>query len=150
MNPLDLHPWTLDPTEAMKGEHLQGKKAVVQIAEITVEETHPRQGITEQTPVAHFTGRKKGLILSPTNQRALKALFGDDVSACKGKWVTLEAVSMRVAGRDTLPIRIGPAQQPNGQAKETQVIAPAKPEADKPQAPGGFTGDAVEEASHES
>ena len=57
---------------------------------------------------------------------------------------------MRVAGRDTLPIRIGPAQQPNGQAKETQVIAPAKPEPDKPQAPDGFTGDTVEEASHES
>ena len=57
---------------------------------------------------------------------------------------------MRVAGRDTLPIRIGPAQQPNGQAKETQVTAPAKPEQDKPKALEGFTGDAVEEASHQS
>ena len=95
----------------LKGEHLQGKKAVVQIADITVEETHPRQGITELKPVAYFTGRKKALILSPTNQRTLKALFGDDVASCKGKWVTLEALSMRVAGRDTLPIRIGPAQQ---------------------------------------
>lgn len=54
------------------------------------------------------------------------------------------------AGRDTLPIRIGPAQQVNGQAKEAQVIAPAKPEPDRPQAPDGFTGDVVEEASHQS
>ena len=67
------------------------------------------------------------------------------------RWlVTLETVSMRVAGRDTLPIRIGPAQQPNGQAKETQVIAPVKPEPHKPQALNGFTGDVVEEASHQS
>ena len=106
--------------------------------------------LTEQTPVAHLSGRKKGLILSPTNRRALKALFGDDVCACKGKWVVLEAVPMRVAGRDRLPIRIGPAQQPDSQAKETQVIAPAKLEPDKPQAPDGFTGDVVEEASRQS
>ena len=66
------------------------------------------------------------------------------------KEVVLEAVPMRVAGRDTLPIRIGPAQQPDSQAKETQVIALAKREPDKPQAQNGFAGDVVEEASHES
>ena len=60
----------------------------------------------------YFVGKQKGLILSPTNQRALRALFGDDVAACKGKTVMLEVCPMRVAGRDTLPIRIMPAPQP--------------------------------------
>ena len=37
---------------------------------------------------------------------------------------------MRVAGRDTLPIRIGPAQQPNGQAKDMEVTTLAKQQPD--------------------
>ena len=39
-------------------------------------------------------------------------MFGDDVAACIGKRVQLEAVPLRVAGRDTLPVRINPAPQP--------------------------------------
>jgi len=44
--------------------------------------------------------------------RALRAMFGDDVAAVIGKRVQLEAIPLRVAGRDTLPVRINPAPQP--------------------------------------
>jgi len=100
----------------LKGEHLGGKKPVVTIEEIVIETTHAG-GQEEEKPVAYFVGKSKGLILSPTNQRALRAMFGDDVAACKGKTVMLEVLPLRVAGRDTLPIRIMPAPQ----------NAPAKP-----------------------
>ena len=42
------------------------------------------------------------LVLSCTNQDALQALFGDDVTACLGKRVQLEPTPMRVAGRERL------------------------------------------------
>ena len=100
----------------LKGEHLGGKKPVVVIEEVVIEETHAG-GKAEDKPVAYFVGKQKGLILSPTNQRTLRALFGDDVAACRGKSVMLEATPMRVAGRDTLPIRISPAPQPAQPAK---------------------------------
>ena len=38
-------------------------------------------------------------------------MFGDDVAAAIGKRVQLEAIPLRVAGRDTLPVRINPAPQ---------------------------------------
>ena len=44
--------------------------------------------------------------------RTLRAMFGDDVAAAIGKRVQLEAIPLRVAGRDTLPVRINPAPQP--------------------------------------
>lgn len=93
----------------LKGEHLAGKRPIVTIREIVIEETHAQAGRAEDKPVCYFAGAKKGLILSPTNMRTLRALFGDDVAACQGQRVQLEAVPMRVAGRDTLPVRICPA-----------------------------------------
>ena len=95
----------------LKGEHLNGRKVIATIAEITIEETHAQAGRTEEKPVCYFKESKKGLILSPTNMRALRAMFGDDVAAAVGKRVQLEAVPLRVAGRDTLPVRINPAPQ---------------------------------------
>ena len=103
----------------LKGEHLNGRKVIATIAEITIEETHAQAGRTEEKPVCYFRESKKGLILSPTNMRALRAMFGDDVTACVGKRVQLEAIPLRVAGRDTLPVRINPAPQQTTPATET-------------------------------
>ena len=108
----------------LKGEHLNGRKVIATIAEITIEETHAQAGRTEEKPVCYFKESKKGLILSPTNMRALRAMFGDDVAAAIGKRVQLEAIPLRVAGRDTLPVRINPAPQTTTPATET-TPAPA-------------------------
>ena len=109
----------------LKGEHLQGRKPTVTIAKITVEETHAQAGRAEEKPVAYFRRSQKGLILSPTNQRALRAMFGDDVESAIGKRVQLEAVPLRVAGRDTLPIRINPAPQAQAPQQPTAKTAAA-------------------------
>ncbi|PIO06641.1 hypothetical protein COT29_00115 [Candidatus Micrarchaeota archaeon CG08_land_8_20_14_0_20_59_11] len=93
----------------LKGEHLNNKKPTVTIREIVIEETHAQAGRAENKPVMYFQGSQKGLILSPTNQRTLRALFGNEVAACEGQRIQLEAVAMRVAGRETLPVRINPA-----------------------------------------
>jgi hypothetical protein len=90
----------------LKPEHLAGHRATVKIASIQLEETHPRPGKVERAPVVYFEGKSKGLILSPTNQRALARLFGDDVEACIGKQVTLECATVRVGNAEKHPIRI--------------------------------------------
>ena len=108
----------------LKGEHLNGRKVIATIAEIVIEETHAQAGRTEEKPVAYFRESKKGLILSPTNMRALRAMFGDDVTTCIGKRVQLEAVPLRVAGRDTLPVRINPASQQTQPAPQPTTPAP--------------------------
>ena len=85
---------------------LQGKRARLTIDHIEVETTHPRPGETVQAPVLYFRETKRGLILSQTNRRTLAKAFGDDVEACVGKQIIVEAVAVQVAGRATMPIRI--------------------------------------------
>ncbi len=98
-----------DFSKYLKAEHLAGKRVTVTIDRVALEETHPRPGQAVSVPVLYFAGKAKGLILTPTNQRALQALFGNDVTACAGKPIALEAVPVRVGGNDRTPIRIFPA-----------------------------------------
>ena len=93
----------------LRGEHLGNKRFTLTIKAVKIEETHPRPGATEQTPVLYFVETKKSLVLSSVNQRALAGMFGDDMEACAGGKVSLEAVPMKVAGKQQLPIRIGRA-----------------------------------------
>ena len=118
----------------LKGEHLNGRKVTATIAEIVIEETHAQAGRTEEKPVCYFRESKKGLILSPTNMRTLRAMFGDDVAAAIGKRVQLEAIPLRVAGRDTLPVRINPAPQPATTPSDAPTTA-ARPRPRRPRRP---------------
>ena len=81
-------------------------------------------------PVLCFKETKKGLVLSGTNQDALQALFGDDVTGCFGKRVLLEPTPMRVAGRELVVIRIKAAPASSGTSPKTstgdKVIASAE------------------------
>jgi len=77
------------------------------------------EALGQQAPVAYFEGKSKGLILSATNQRTLARLFGDDMNACVGKTVTLEAVEVTVAGVKRYPIRIKAAQIQEATAGKT-------------------------------
>ena len=85
---------------------LQGKRARLTIDRIEIETTHTRPSVTEEVPVLYFREVKRGLVLSHTNRRALAKAFGDDVEACIGKQILVEAVAVQVAGRDQTPIRI--------------------------------------------
>jgi hypothetical protein len=94
----------------LKPAHLAGRRATVTIERVAIEELHPRPGKVERTPVVYFEGKSKGLILSHTNQRTLAGLFGDDMTACVGKTVTLDTVEVKVGRETKTPIRIGAAR----------------------------------------
>jgi hypothetical protein len=100
-----MNKWS-DFEKYLKATHLGGKRAIVKIARVAIEELHPRPGKVERAPVIYFEGKSKGLILSATNQRMLAKLFGDDIDACVGKSVTLETVEVTVGGIKRYPIRI--------------------------------------------
>ena len=88
------------------GAMLGNKSYTLTIAEVVIEEVHPRPGVTSKCPTLHFKETSKSLVLSPTNCRILARLFGDDVAGSKGQKIVVAAQSMRVAGRDTMPVRI--------------------------------------------
>jgi len=124
-----------DFDRAIKAEHLKGQAFTLTIARVEIEVTHPRPGVEATSPVLYFRETSKGLIVSPTNADALTALFGDDVTACIGQRVTLKAISLKVAGRDTQPIRIyattGEIVTPPGSAPSAPTMPEAEAEKEK-------------------
>jgi hypothetical protein len=129
----------------LRGEHLGNKRFVLTIKDASIEDTHPRPGQTKQAPVLYFAETKKSLALSLPNMRTLAGLFGDDIEACVGKRISLEAVPMKVAGRDTLPIRIGRADAVLTSGKPTVNGETGEIEDE----PDEFTDDAQAEAAAE-
>jgi hypothetical protein len=96
----------LDPY--LKAAHLPaGKTISATIERIEFQAVHPRPGQEKVKPVMYFEGNQKGLILTATNQDFLRNAFGDEISAARGKQVTLKAVRKVIAGREVNTIIIG-------------------------------------------
>lgn len=113
----------------LKAEHLQGKARSLTIDQVVVEDIYSQaEKRTRPAPVLYFRETRKGLVLSGTNQDALQALFGDDVTACFGKRVQLEPTPMRVAGRELVVIRLkAPPAVPAAAATQRPADEPAQP-----------------------
>lgn len=116
----------------LKPVHLAGKAVNLTIVKFTEEETHPSRGRAETSLVMWFREKPFGLILSPTNRRALMAAC-DTLSGWIGKPVTVKAVTVKVGSVDKTPIRIidtsprAPAPEPPAD-RAPEPDAPAEPE----------------------
>ena len=106
----------------LKADHPQGKARSLTIDQVVVEDVYSQaEKRLRPAPVLYFKETKKGLVLSGTNQDALQALFGYDVTACFGKRVQLEPTPMRVAGRELVVIRLRAAPASNGTTSKRLV-----------------------------
>jgi hypothetical protein len=139
-----MNNWS-DYERFLKPVHLEGKAVTLTIVKATEEETHPQKGKTTTSPVLWFREKPFGLILSPTNRATLIALYGDAIAGCIGKPITVQAVSVKVAGNDKQPIRI------LKQRPAAPSIEPATGEIVPPSwvvPPQGATPEAVYEQAH--
>ena len=94
----------------------------LRIKTVTVETVRGQGSAQEQKPIVWFTNHKKGLVLNKTNNRTLRAAFGDDMEQWAGKIVILFPTHTDFGGRTVgaLRIRIPPPKQAgNGQPVET-------------------------------
>ncbi len=123
-----------DYEKYLKPIHLHGEPRTLTITRITEEETHPRPTETVRNPVLWFKEMPFGLILSPTNRATLIALYGDAVRDSIGKPITVQAVPMKVAGKDKQPIRILKTRPVAAHIEPAtgEIVPPASPEAEGP------------------
>jgi hypothetical protein len=73
----------------------------------------------EQKLVVWLTNDKRGLVLNKTNNRILRAAFGDDVDGWTGKIVILYS-EMKNNGKLGLSVRIPPPKQPTAAIPQPQ------------------------------
>lgn len=111
----------------LKPIHLKGKAVTLTIVKTTEEDTHPQGGKSVVAPVLWFRELPFGLILSPINRQTLWTLYGDPVTECIGKPITVQAVAVKVGKIDKTPIRIS-RMRPNAPQIEPatgESVAPA-------------------------
>ena len=81
----------------------------------------------EQKLVLWFTNTEKGLVLNRTNNRAIRAAYGDDTAGWAGKLVTLFQTMSDFKGRlvPALRVRIPPPKSGNGQTAKPKTAQDA-------------------------
>ena len=90
-------------------------------------ETVGRGNAQEQKPVLWFTNHKKGLVLNITNNRTLRAAYGDNMEVWAGKIIVIFPTMADFGGKTVpaLRVRIPPPKQAvagNGQPSKTKVV----------------------------
>ena len=85
-------------------------------------------GHTTHRPVLSFKETDKGLVLSLSQSRVLATRFGDNVDACIGQRVTLQAVPVQVNGAEHYRLDLTPVAgvSPSTSDAYEQVLAYAR------------------------
>ncbi len=119
-----------DYLEYIEADMLGGKAWVLTIQGVQDEKMFDREAqAEEQKPVLYFKGTDKGLVLTRTNRRKIKELFGDVIADCIGKKVRIEAVQVKAFGKMQDVVRIfEPAEEKAASAAPEAGATTAKPE----------------------
>ena len=118
-----------DQSRYFKAADMQAPKKL-RIKDVTVEEIGVDK--KEKKLVVWFDNDPRGLVLNKTNNRTLRAAFGDNCAGWKGKIIVAYPTTDGFQGRmvPALRVRIPPPKEGNGQT----VAASPKPSAPAPDA----------------
>jgi hypothetical protein len=111
------------PGQYIKAADLQGKRVVVVIDKVTMEDIGG-----EQKPVMHFKGKDRGMVLNRTNGNAIADILGtDETDEWTGKAILLYPTRVDFQGKRVDAIRVDaplPSQQqrPAPRAVEPEVV----------------------------
>lgn len=108
------------PGQYIKASDLQGKRVVVVIDRVTMEDIGG-----ETKPVLHFKGKDRGMVLNRTNANAIVDIVGsDETDDWTGKVILLYPTRVDFQGKRVDAIRVD-AAPPSRQAAPVQPPVPA-------------------------
>src|SRR5262249_24134034 len=116
-----------DQSKYFKAKNITAEKKL-RIKNVTEEEIGVGQD-KEKKLVVWFTNDPRGIVLNKTNNRTLRAAFGDDCAGWKGKIIVAYPTTdeFRVRMVPVLRVRIPPPKEGNGQTVAAKPKPPARP-----------------------
>ena len=116
-----------DQSRFFKAADVQAAKKL-RIKDVTEEEIGVGQD-KQKKLVVWFDNDPRGLVLNKTNNRTLRAAFGDDCAGWKGKIIVVYPTTDEFRGRmvPVLRVRIPPPKEGNGQTVAAKPNPPAQP-----------------------
>lgn len=129
---------TMFDNEHIGAWDLEGRDVNVQIEKVTGGTVIGDGGRKAKKIIMSFSGKEKTMVVNKTNAKTIAAMYGKDVRAWSGKWITLFPSVTQVGSEDRECIRVRPRpprmeRRPAGQERRD---APAAPPADEPREPG--------------
>jgi hypothetical protein len=126
--PMVLLASAFDQSKYLRADELK-QENTLRIKTVTGETVNDRTGQTKKL-VVWFTNIEKGLVLNKTNNRTIRAAYGDDTAGWAGKLIVLFPTQAELNGRlvPALRVRIAPPKRAsgNGQTAKPQA-APVHP-----------------------
>jgi hypothetical protein len=92
----------------LKAYDLDGKDTTVTIEKVVGGEVTGEGGKKSKNPIASFVGARKRFVLNSTNGKTIASLYGNDVSAWKGKRITLYPTTTKFGSETRECIRVRP------------------------------------------
>ena len=116
---------TFDQSRFLRAEDVPQEKTV-RIKSVT-EEAIGAGAEREKKLVVRFTNTDKGLVLNRTNNRTIRAAYGDDTAGWAGKLVTVFLTQSDFKGRlvPALRVRIPPPKQASGNGQPAKTAQDA-------------------------
>ena len=108
------------PSKYLKSEDLKGKKHVVTISHVHLEDI----GDDSNKMIVYFQNRQKGMVLNKTNASQISYMYGDETDLWAGKQVELYTMMVSFQGRMVPGLRVG---APPGQTIEDGAMPDGRP-----------------------
>jgi hypothetical protein len=114
------------PSNYLKASDLQGKRVVVTIDHVALEEVGREK---QRKPVVYFQGKDKGMVCNVTNARKIASILGtDEMDDWGDGQVVLFAAMVEFGGETVEGLRVGPI--PMGKKAPTKPVKAPEPAAD--------------------
>jgi len=115
------------PSKYLKSADLNGRTAVVKIANVRMEEVEKGK----EKPILYFVGKDKGMVLNKANSATITMLYGPETDDWTGSPLELFVALVDFQGKQTEAIRVR-APRPQGQPRPAPVREPEPAYADRP------------------
>jgi hypothetical protein len=116
------------PGQYIKAADLQGKRVVVVIDDVRMEDIGG-----EQKPVIHFRNKDRGMVLNRTNASAIVDLLGtDDMDEWAGHSIVLYPTRVDFQGKRVDAIRVDEAPKSKVQPIKAEPVTPETPDESVP------------------
>lgn len=117
---------TAFPSKYLKASDLNGRTAVVKIANVRMEEVEKGK----DKPILYFVGKDKGMVLNKATSTTITMLYGPETDDWTGSPLELFVALVDFQGKQTEAIRVR-APRPSGQPRQAQQEPPPPPPSER-------------------
>lgn len=114
---------TMFDKEHLGAWDLQGRDVTVTIEDVKAGQLVGEGGKKAKKPILRFVGKEKTMACNVTNARTIAGMYGNDVTAWRGKKITIYPTVTQFGGKEMECIRVRPTVPSGKEATDATASA---------------------------